>query len=141
MLTAPEAGLAIYSDPTDWRGRHVTTGEAILQIADTADLRLRIEAPLSMGESLNGGARIKLFLDNAPLNALEAKLTSASYYAKAQPGGQMAYEAYAELDLGQAQSLPRIGARGVAKIYGRSAPLGYWIFRRPITVLRQSLGV
>jgi hypothetical protein len=141
VLTAPEAGLAIYSDPTDWRGRHVTTGEAILQIADTADLRLRIEAPLSMGESLNGGARIKLFLDNAPLNALEAKLTSASYYAKAQPGGQMAYEAYAELDLGQAQSLPRIGARGVAKIYGRSAPLGYWIFRRPITVLRQSLGV
>lgn len=141
VLTTPKAGLAIYSDPADWRGRHVTTGEAIIQIADTADLRLRIEAPLSMGESLNGGARIKLFLDSAPLNALDAKLTSASYYAKTHPGGQMAYEAYADLDLEKTQSLPRIGARGVAKIYGKTAPLGYWIFRRPLTILRQSLGV
>jgi len=92
IVTSPKTGLAIYSDPADWRGRHVTTGEAIIQIADTSDLRLRIEAPLTMGESLGGGARIKLFLDNAPLNALEAELVSASYYAKSMPAGHMAYE-------------------------------------------------
>lgn len=141
VLTSPKNGLAIYSNPADWRGRHVTTGEAIIQIADPADLRLRIEAPLSMGESLNGGARIKLFLDNTPLNALEAKLTSASYYAKSMPEGHMAYEAYADLELSENQPSPRIGARGVAKIYGRKAPLGYWLFRKPITLLRQSFGV
>jgi len=141
VVTSPKKGIAIYSDPTDWRGRHVTTGEAIIQIADTADLRLRIEAPLSMGESLGGGARVKLFLDNAPLNALEAKLTSASYYAQSLPSGHMAYEAYADLQLKNGQALPRIGTRGVAKVYGRKASLGYWIFRRPITLMRQSLGV
>lgn len=140
VLTAPKEGLAIYSDPADWRGRHVTTGEAIIQIADPAKLRLRIEAPLSMGESLNGGARVKLFLDNAPLNTLDASLTSASYYAKSMPGGHMAYEAYADLEHKEGQPLPRIGARGVAKIHGNKVPLGYWLLRRPITILRQSLG-
>jgi len=141
ILTSPKTGLAIYSDPADWRGRHVTTGEAIIQIADPADLRLRIEAPLSMGDSLGGGARVKLFLDNAPLNALEAELVSASYYAKSMPGGHMAYEAYADLKPSENNVLPRIGTRGVAKIYGQKAPLGYWLLRRPITLLRQSLGV
>lgn len=141
IIASPKKGLAIYSDPADWRGRHVTTGEAIIQIADTADLRLRIEAPLSMGESFKSGTRIKLFLDNSPLDSLEAKLTSASYYAKSMPGGHMAYEAYADLHLESNHPLPRIGARGVAKVYGRKAPLGYWLFRRPITLIRQSIGV
>ena len=141
VIHSPKQGLAIYSDPADWRGRHVTTGEAIIEIADTADLRLRIDAPLSMGESLKDGTRIKLFLDNAPLNSLEAELTSASYYANSMPGGHMAYEAYADLQLENTQALPRIGARGVAKIYGRKAPLGYWLFRRPLTLMRQSFGI
>ena len=141
IIRSPKQGLAIYSDPADWRGRHVTTGEAIIQIADTADLRLRIDAPLSMGESLKGGARIKLFLDNAPLNSFEAELTSASYYAQSMPGGHMAYEAYADLQFETTQDLPRIGARGVAKVYGRKAPLAYWLFRRPLTLMRQSFGV
>ena len=141
VIHSPQKGLAIYSDPADWRGRHVTTGEVIIQIADPAEVRLRIEAPLSMGESLKNGARVKLFLDNSPLNAFEAELTSASYYAKPLPNSHMAYEAYADLQLLGNESLPRIGARGVAKIYGRKAALGYWLFRRPITLLRQSLGV
>jgi len=141
VINSPQKGLAIYSDPADWRGRRVTTGEAIIQIADPAEVRLRIEAPLSMGESLKNGARVKLFLDNSPLNAFEAELTSASYYAKPLPNGHMAYDAYADLQLLGHEPLPRIGARGVAKIYGRKAALGYWLFRRPITLLRQSLGV
>ena len=141
VLTSPKKGLAIYSDPMDWKGRHVTTGEAIIQIANPANLRLRIDAPLSMGESLKIGARVKLFLDNAPLNALEAELTSASYYATSLPGEHMAYESYADLKIESGQSYPRIGARGVAKVYGRKAPMGYWLLRRPITILRQSLGV
>ena len=141
ILTAPKKGLAIYSDPADWRGRHVTTGEAIIQIANPSDLRLRIEAPLSMGESLTGGTRVKLFLNNAPLNTFEAQLSSASYYAKPLPGGHMAYEAYADLKLEDDGHLPRIGAHGVAKIYGRKAPLGYWLLRQPITLIRQTLGL
>jgi len=51
-LVAPRDGLAIYSDPTDWAGRPVATGEAIIQIADPARVLLRIDAPLAIGETL-----------------------------------------------------------------------------------------
>ena len=140
LLTSPKDGLAIYSNPVNWRGKRVTTGEAIIQIVNPDDVKLRIEAPLSMGESLETGARIKLFLDNAPLKSFKADLITASYYAQTLPEGHMAYEAYADLKLTDKNDLPRIGARGVAKIYGRKAPLAYWLFRRPISLLRQSLG-
>lgn len=141
ILSAPKSGLAIYSNPAELRGRHVSTGEAIIHIADPANIRLRLEAPLSTGETLKTDARIKLFLDNDPLNAVEANLSSASYYAQSMPNGHMAYEAYGNLRLSDNKSLPRIGTRGVAKIYGQTAPLGYWLFRRPITLIRQSIGL
>jgi multidrug resistance efflux pump len=140
LLTSPKKGIAIYSDPADWRGKRVTTGEAIIQIVNPDDVKLRIEAPLSMGESLETGARIKLFLDNAPLKSFEAELVTASYYAQTLPEGHMAYDAYADLKLTDKNDLPRIGARGVAKIYGRKASLAYWLFRRPISLIRQTLG-
>ena len=141
VLTAPVSGVTIYSSRADWAGRHVSTGEVIIEIADTSDIRLKIDAPLNIGESLQDGARIKLFLDSDPLNPLEATLISANYYAKALPSGQMAYEASAELNPAHGGALPRIGTRGVAKIYGQTAPLAYWLFRRPLTMLRQSLGI
>lgn len=140
LLISPKEGLAIYSNPANWRGQRVTTGEAIIQIVNPDNLKLRIEAPLSMGESLETGARVKLFLDNTPLKSFDAQLTTASYYAQTMPEGHMAYEAYADLKLANKNDLPRIGARGVAKIYGRKAPLIYWLFRRPISFIRQSLG-
>ncbi|MDA8708150.1 efflux RND transporter periplasmic adaptor subunit [Hellea sp.] len=139
-LYAAQSGLALYSDPSDWTGRHVSTGEAIIEIANPSSVRLRLDVPLSLGESLHAGARIKLFLDNSPLRSFEAELTSAGYYPQTLPNGHMAYEAYGRLNVDDGRPLPRIGTRGVAKIYGRTVPLGYWVFRRPLTMIRQSMG-
>lgn len=147
VVTAPKAGLAIYSDPTDWAGRPVATGEAIIKIADPSRVLLRIDAPLAIGDSLRSGARVRMFMDSDPLNPIEAEVTTASYYAQPTPDGHMAYEAFAALtpessDDPQATSdIPRIGTRGVAKIYGGTAPLGFWLLRRPITIARQFLGL
>ena len=147
ILSAPVGGLAIYSDPTDWAGKPVATGEAIIQIADPTRVLLRIDAPLAIGEALQSGARVRMFLDSDPLHAIEAELTQASYYAAPTPDGHMAYEAYGKLKLNDSQDpphaaspLPRIGTRGVAKIYGDTAPLGFWLLRRPITIARQFIG-
>ncbi len=139
ILTAPKNGLAIYSDPTDWAGRPVATGEAILQIADPTRVLLRIDAPLAIGETLQSGARVRMFMDADPLNPIEAEIMTANYYAQAAPDGHMVYEAYARLET--KDLLPRIGSRGVAKIYGGTAPLGFWLLRRPITLARQFLGI
>ena len=140
-LSTPHKGLAIYSDPADWTGRPVTTGETIIQIADPSRVLLRLDAPLSSGETLRSGARLKVFLDSDPLNPIEATLTTASYYAQKTPDGHMAYEAFGHLEVSPDIALPRIGTRGVAKLYGDTAPLGYWLLRRPLTIARQFLGI
>jgi len=115
-LIAPKHGLAIYSDPKDWNGRPVATGETIIEIADPNQVILKINAPLLSGSALKPGARVRVFMDADPLKPLEAEIERASYYAAPTPNGQMAYETYARLS--SPYALPRIGARGVAKIYG-----------------------
>jgi multidrug resistance efflux pump len=137
-LLAPMDGVALFSNPQDWAGRPVATGEAILQVADPTRVLLRIDAPLTSGETLQSGARVRLFLDSKPLTAIEAELGEASYYAESLPDGQMAFTAYAKIT---DNTVPRIGSRGVAKIYGRKAPLGYWLARKPITLARQFTGL
>lgn len=141
VIKTPTSGLAIYSDPTDWAGRPISTGETIIKIADPARVLLRIDVPLTVGETLQKESRVRMFLDSNPIEPIEAELVSASFYAQPTPNGQMAYEAYAALDLSDLDNLPRIGTRGVAKIYGESAPLGFWLLRRPITIARQFLGI
>ena len=138
LLYAPQDGLALYTDVSDWTGRPVSTGEVIVKIADPTRVRLRIDAPLAHGESLQSGARVRVFLDTDPINPIEAKLTRASYQASPTPEGGMAYEAYAQFETTEAPL--RIGGRGVAKIYGDKAPIGYWLMRRPLTLARQIFG-
>ena len=36
--------------------------------------------------------------------------------------------------------LPRLGLRGTARLEGRRVLLAYWLFRRPISALRQFIG-
>lgn len=139
VLRAPQDGLALYTDISDWTGRPVSTGEAIIKIADPTRVLLRIDAPLAHGESLQSGARVRLFLDADPINPIEAELTRASYQASPTPEGGMAYEAYADFEA--PSDILRIGGRGVAKIYGEKAPIGYWLIRRPLTLARQIFGL
>jgi len=139
LLYAPQDGLALYTDISDWTGRPVSTGEAIVKIADPTRVTLRIDAPLAHGEALQSGARVRMFLDSDPINPIEAELSRASYQASPTPEGGMAYEAYAEFET-KDETL-RIGGRGVAKIYGDKAPIGYWLIRRPLTLARQIFGL
>lgn len=138
IVRAEREGVAVFADPLLWIGRPVKTGERILQIADPAKTELRIHLPVGQALALDIGAEIKLFLDNDPLNALNARLTEASYEAAPQPDGTLAYQLDARFD--QGQPLPRIGLRGTAKVYGDHASLFYFVFRRPLSALRQTLG-
>ncbi|MEE9348394.1 MAG: HlyD family efflux transporter periplasmic adaptor subunit, partial [Robiginitomaculum sp.] len=147
VIRAQKDGLVLYSDVKDWMGRPVATGQSIMEIASPNAMQLRLEAPIVDSAVLNIGARVRLFLDSDPLNAVEAELSRASFYARPQAGGELAYDAMAQFEtpppgaLIEARIEARIGARGVAKIYGQSAPLGYWLLRRPITALRQFTGI
>jgi hypothetical protein len=135
---APVAGIAIFSDPTDWVGKGVTIGEKVLLIADPQKAELLIRLPVADAIALEPGTRITLYLTNDPQNPHEASLTTAAFRTEVMPGGQVGYRLKA--DFINSSNLPRIGLSGIAKIYGKKVSLGYAIFRRPLTFLRQRLG-
>ncbi|SMF72540.1 Biotin-lipoyl like [Tistlia consotensis] len=140
-VTAPSAGVAVFGDPNDWIGRPVQTGERILQIADPDSVELRIDLPVDSAIALPDGAEVELFLDADPLRPLAATLVRASYEAEPSSRNSLAYRLIARFDPEAAGwAAPRIGLHGTAKVFGRTVPLALYLFRRPISSLRQTLG-
>ncbi|MEI7608287.1 MAG: HlyD family efflux transporter periplasmic adaptor subunit [Rhodospirillaceae bacterium] len=138
-VKAQRAGTAVFTDANDWIGRPVVIGQRILQIADPERVEARIALPVRDAIALKPAAPVDLFLDNDPLGRLSAKLATASFEADMTPAGVLAYRLTATLEPGGAP--PRIGLQGTANVHGRSVPVLLYLFRRPLTALRQWLGV
>ena len=139
VLKAETDGLLIYSAKDDWKGRPVRVGERIMQIADPTNIKLKIELAVADAILLERGAEVEVFLDTSPLNSLPAQITHASYHAGVTANDILAYELDAEF-VEQNPDL-RIGLRGTAKIYGERVSLFFYLFRRPISALRQMIGL
>jgi multidrug efflux pump subunit AcrA (membrane-fusion protein) len=140
LLTAPFAGVAVVNDPAQWRGKPVAMGERILSVADPSQVRLRIMLPVRDALVLQTGSEVNVFFDSDPLYAWQGALLHAVYEPELTPEGVMAYRVTADLFVPQDRSTPRIGLRGTAKVYGEQVSLFYYLFRRPMTTLRQWLG-
>lgn len=138
IVTAPRSGVAVFGDPRDWIGRPVQTGERVLEVADPADVELQVHLPVGEALALPEAARVQLFLDADPLTPVVASLERAAYRAEPGPDGSLAYRLTARFPADLPP--PRIGLRGTAKISGQEVPLGYYLFRRPLSALRQSFG-
>ena len=139
VVRAERAGVAVFASTDDWIGRPVRVGERVLEIAVPESAMVRIDLAVADAVTLDAGAPVELFLDVAPLNKLKARLTSASYEAAPTPSGVLAYRVEAAFADGAPP--PRIGLHGTAKISGEKAPLALYLFRRPLAVARQWLGV
>ncbi|SEH17176.1 Biotin-lipoyl like [Sphingopyxis sp. YR583] len=136
-IVAPRAGVALYSDRRDWEGRAVNVGDPILQIVNPEDIELRIDLPTKEQMELAPGNQVKAWLDAQPLWSIDARLENVSYQSRQTASGVLAFTVTAK-PIG---AKPRIGSRGTAKVYGRWAPLSYVLLRRPISSLRQYLGL
>lgn len=139
VVDAERAGIAIFSSANDWIGRPVATGERVMQIADPAAVKLRIDLAVADAIVLDDRAAVELFLDVAPLDKRRATVTSASYEADVTADGILAYRVDAQFSDGRPP--PRIGLRGTAKISGADTPLALYLFRRPISAVRQWAGL
>jgi len=139
QVEAPEAGIAVFSDPNDWLGKPVQTGERIVQLADPKRVQIDIHLPVDDALNLEAGAQVKLYLNVSPLGAVDGTLTQASYEPALAPEGFVAYRLKADLD--PDETPPRIGLKGTAKLYGHWAPLIYHVLRKPLAVFRRTLGV
>lgn len=139
VLKADHAGLAIFDDPNDWAGRPVKTGERIMQLADPGERKIRIDLPVDDALVLEAGAPVTLFLDSRPLSPVEASVDRVAYKPVVNGRDQLVYHVSAEFE--ESPDFLRIGLRGTARVSGDRVPLAYYLFRRPLAGLRQSLGI
>lgn len=139
-LLAPIGGRVVIDNPTEWIGQPVVVGERIMSIADQEDLVIEMQLSVNDAIPLETGAKVRAFMDTNPLSPIGATLTQQGFAPALSEDGTLSFPLRADLT-DHDTSLPRIGARGIAQIFGADHPLWYVLFRRPIVAIRQSLGI
>ena len=138
-VKAERTGIAVFTDANDWLGKPVAVGERILTLADPQAAEVDIHVPVNDAIVLEEGAKVSLYLNVDPLRPLLATVAHASYEPGLTQGGVLAFRVRA--DLAPDQPTPRIGLRGTAKIQGERVPLAFYLFRRPLAAVRQTVGL
>ncbi len=139
MVPAPRAGITVFGDPNDWRGRPVAAGERVMLIADPAKLGVLVHVPVADAIAIKPGAPVRLFLHVAPLAPLDGEVIETGYQALPSPDNVASYRIRGNLNIGPDGS--RIGLKGTAKLYGERVALGYWLLRRPLAAAREWAGI
>lgn len=136
-VLAPQDGIALFDDPSEWIGRPVTVGERIMRIAAPSDVEVEAWVPLADAIPLNTDATVSLYLNANPLSPVDAKLRYLAHDAVERPDGSYAYRLRASLD---ETTTHRVGLKGTAKLRGSWVPLAYWMLRRPLASIRATIG-
>lgn len=138
LVLSPRAGVAVFSDPNDWIGKPVVTGERILQVADPAQPAMRVQLPVADAIALEPGAKVTLYLTAYPLDPLHGRILETSYQAKPSDEGVSSYRLLASIE--DAPPHARLGLHGTAKLQGERVVLGYYLLRRPLAAARAWTG-
>ena len=137
-VKAPRGGIVLFNDKSDWIGKPVVIGERIMEVANPKEYELKIDLPVEDAIVLREGADVEVFLNADPLEAIPASLSHASYHAEVLPDNVLAYRVKAKVT--EPPESIRIGWQGTAKIYGERVSLFFYLFRRPLSVFRQTIG-
>lgn len=133
-VRATQDGVVVFSDANDWIGRSVQVGERVMLLADPGTPALNIWVPVRDAVAMEKGTPVRMFLHTRPLQPVRGTIEGSSYQAGMSPDGVVAFRLRALLEPGQ--ELPHLGLRGTARITGEWAPLGMYLFRRPLATLR-----
>ena len=137
-IYADKDGIAIVDQKNNWQGRPVSVGEKIITIANPEKVEFLIWLPVKDSLIIKENTDVKVFLDINPIKPLKGKLKRASYQSSLSPEEVLSYQISASFE---GEEIPRIGLRGTAKIYGSRVTLFYYLFRKPITFIRQLIGI
>ncbi len=140
QIKSPTNGLAIFTDPNEWRGKPVQVGEKVMLIANPNKVEIKVNLEVNNTIIFEKDAKVLFFLNIDPLNPIDAKVRAISYEATQTPEKNLAYNIKATLLIDKDKPLPRIGLKGTAKIYGQKVTVFYYLFRRPISWIRQKTG-
>lgn len=136
-VMAPQAGIVLMDDPSEWIGKPVAVGERILRIAAPGDSEVEVWIPLADAITLPEGAEVSLYLHASPLSPVPARVRYLAHDAVQRPDGIYAYRLRATLT---EPTQHRVGLKGTARVHGHWVPLAYWLLRRPWAALRTTLG-
>lgn len=139
-ILAPQSATAIIENVDEFIGRPVQLGERLLMLVDDSDLELEMWLPVGDDIELAIGSPINFFPNVAPDQVYTGSLTSLDYEARISPLGTLAYRARATVDL-PLDAYSRIGMRGTGKLFGKQVSVFYYLFRRPISFIRQLAGL
>lgn len=139
VVSADRDAIAVFTDVNDWLGKTVQTGERIMQLANEDDAGVLIWLPVSDALNLESGSPMKMFLHTKPLSPLNGELIETSYQPVKSPTDISSHRLRAVFN--DDEVLPRLGLRGTARLSGEWTVLGYYLFRRPIAVLREWTGL
>ena len=140
VIRAPQNGIVLFGDRETLSGKPVVTGERIMEIADPNRFEVLVEVAPGDAIALREGQTVKIYLDANPLKTLHGTMQRTNYIPTDGHAGQLAYTGYVTLN-DPAPSLARIGLRGTAKLEAGRTALGFWLFRKPIAMVRRNLGV
>jgi hypothetical protein len=136
-VLAPQAGVVLMDDPSEWIGKPVATGERILRIATLDDVEVEAWVSVADAIELTPGDTLNLHLSASPLSPVSASLRYMAHDAVQRSDGTFAYRVRAVLEV---TTMHRVGLKGTAKLYGNWVPLSYWVLRRPLATARAWLG-
>jgi len=136
-VLAPQDGIALFDDPSEWIGKPVAVGERIMRIATPDDVEVEAWVPLADAIPLESAAPVSLYLNASPLSPVGATLRYLSHDAVERPDGNFAYRLRATLN---APTDHRVGLKGTVRINGHWVPLIYWALRRPWASIRTAVG-
>ena len=139
VFRAESAGITVFSDPREIEGKPLGAGERLMLIARENEAEFKISLPVADSIVLRPGLRVKAFLDSDPLNAVEAEISHVDYQVRVDEQQTASYRVTARIK--QETAAVTFGARGTAQIQGERAPLFIYLLRRPLTALRQRIGL
>lgn len=138
-IKAEVDGIARLDAPDSWRGRPVTIGERLLMVVDPRKTKVRIWLPMDDNIDFDQEQAIQVMLNTDPGNSLVTHLSYVSNHASQSDEGMPSFQAEAEW-VGNLPAV-KLGLKGNAILYGNRVPLGYWLLRRPLKVLRAFFGI
>lgn len=137
-VTAPSDGVVVMGDRDEWIGRPVRVGERVMTIARPSATQLQIWVPVDDAIALATGVPVLFFTNVDPLDPVDADIRQTSYEAEMSPNEVLSYRVKATI---QGTKPLRLGLRGTAKVYGERVTLFYYLMRRPLAVVRRTLGL
>ncbi len=137
-IRAEKDGIAIFSDPSQLRGKPVKTGEPLMKIADPRQKELLIRVPPDAMIAFTANADTTFYMSPFPFSRYTAIITSSGYEATPDAAGTISYKILATID--EADDL-RVGWQGTATIKGEWTILAYAVLQRPLATLRTLTGL